>query len=342
MSDSIFKHYTYGQAVKTWNEEVFGKSMWAMPRKGYSGYNQVQDIRHGKEIAKPSTIADLKKVEDPKKIEKPKPEPKKAEPKVKRKTKEEKEAEIKAKAEKKEKNVKNVISGLMKDSVEKKDMIDDEKNKYPNLFKIPKFNKTQKEKMEQKAKEEQEEAKVDKQKVMKEYGKNGENIPSQKLFYTMASNGVKDSLDFEENAGGITGFSAKELKYTFPDFYSQYEDFLKNDYPLLKKQKDKEQTERQKALEKRQAEGKEQEDKDKKEEQDAINKELLKMVKVEAKVKEKPKKVKKLTAKQEDKLTDLRKQYSALQKPVSGSTSMYYRKEMALRNKIQEIENKLL
>jgi hypothetical protein len=116
MGDSIFKHHTYGEAVKKWNEDVFGKSIFAFPRKGYSAYNQVQDIRAGKSIDKPKSIADLKKVQEPKKAEPKKTEPKKEEKKAEpKKTKAEKEAEAKAKAETKEKAVKSIISNLMQD-----------------------------------------------------------------------------------------------------------------------------------------------------------------------------------------------------------------------------------
>ena len=53
------------------------------------------------------------------------------------------------------------------------------------------------------------------------------------------------------------------------------------------------------------------------------------------------KKVKSLTAKQEETLAQLKKQYRELRKPVTGATKAYYIKEMRLKKKIEALENKL-
>jgi hypothetical protein len=134
MSDSIFKHHTYSEAVKIWNKGVFGNSIYAMPRKGFAPYNQVQQIRAGKQPDLPKSIPDLQKVEEPKPYVKPEAEKTKEKPKVPRKTKAQKEAEIKAKAEAKESAVKAVIAKVIKEEPKVEPKVEPEASKEPEAL----------------------------------------------------------------------------------------------------------------------------------------------------------------------------------------------------------------
>ena len=62
---------SYRDALKRWNEHLFGRSVFAFPRKGYVPYNQVQQIRAGKAVPKSTTVAELTKAEEAKPYAKP-------------------------------------------------------------------------------------------------------------------------------------------------------------------------------------------------------------------------------------------------------------------------------
>lgn len=239
MGDSIFKHHTYGEAVKIWNNDVFGKSVWGMPRKGFAPYNQIQEIRAGKTIVPPKSIAQLNKVEDPKPYVKPKTEKKKDEPVIKsepkgkgktRKTKAQKEAETKAKADKKESAVKNVITQIIHEEAkpeEKKEEVKPEEKKTKPLSKTKiAYNKYMEDKM--KAKEAQEVAEREKavEKATQE-AKALEMAEEERLKQVAGSDPVKAYDDFLREQirnssnqsikgidGALTHVELKELEET--------------------------------------------------------------------------------------------------------------------------------
>jgi hypothetical protein len=86
---------SYREAMKLFNQDTFGSSLWGIPRKGYASYNAVQNIRKGEPHEKFTTIADLKRAEAPvtvptkKQQEKAKDDKKKADEEAKKKADEE-------------------------------------------------------------------------------------------------------------------------------------------------------------------------------------------------------------------------------------------------------------
>jgi hypothetical protein len=110
---------SYRDAMKMFNNETFDKSLWGIPRKGYAGYNAVQHIRKGEPHKHFTTIAQLKKAEDPISVPTKKQQEKaKADEDKKKKAEEEKKKkaeEDKAKAEKEAKKVKSKLKKLEKE-----------------------------------------------------------------------------------------------------------------------------------------------------------------------------------------------------------------------------------
>ena len=56
---------SYRDAMKMFNQDTFGSSLWGIPRKGYAPYNALQHIRKGEPHQNFTTIAELKKPEAP-------------------------------------------------------------------------------------------------------------------------------------------------------------------------------------------------------------------------------------------------------------------------------------
>ena len=112
MSDykPVFKHLTtYREGLMKFNENNFDRGLWANPKKGTAGYNQIQHIRRGEDV-KPAELIVIKK-EEKKEEEK---EEKKEEAK-----KEKKKPAKKEKTAKKEKAVKAVIQNIIAEEEKK-------------------------------------------------------------------------------------------------------------------------------------------------------------------------------------------------------------------------------
>jgi len=110
---------SYRDAMKLFNEETFGKSLWGIPRKGYAGYNAVQHIRKGDPHKNFSTIAELKQQEEPISVPTKKQQEKaKAKAEEEEKAKKKAEEEAKAKADAKAKKDKRKLKKLEKEKAQ--------------------------------------------------------------------------------------------------------------------------------------------------------------------------------------------------------------------------------
>jgi hypothetical protein len=85
---------SYRDAMKLFNQDTFGSSLWGIPRKGYAPYNAVQKIRKGEPHENFTTIAELKRAEAPETVP-----TKKQQEKAKEEAKKKAEEDAKKKAE---------------------------------------------------------------------------------------------------------------------------------------------------------------------------------------------------------------------------------------------------
>jgi len=90
------------------------------------------------------------------------------------------------------------------------------------------MEKSDEETRERLKKEKEEESLVNKEAIMQKYGKN----PETDLFYKMAFVGIKDPIDYDSKDKGIKeiGYSGKELAYTYPGFWTNFESYLNDEY----------------------------------------------------------------------------------------------------------------